>query len=286
MRIFKSHLLFKLINSYLVYSSVPSNINYLFIFGSLLAFCLVRIVTGDLLRSLLKRAYESLEWGLSSPPKPHSFTSLPAQSLFVTSLLLTKARDDVLAIAETKKSLWRDKYHGLDPRKRDEPDYVAQLAANKDKIYNSDTGEKKKVVDIMLSNKNVLEKHYANELTHFSQQNNDQGNNLEPVEAGADNSESVKMEAETPPAGVSTDLEEADSPSKEGGSTDSQEGGATHSEEGGAPDSNASQPDNVDALDSVLPSSLQESISGWDTACDRYHKAIEWCIDMLDNLPK
>ena len=37
----------------------------------------------DLLQSLLNRAYTSLEWGLSSPPKPHAFVSLPLQSRFI-----------------------------------------------------------------------------------------------------------------------------------------------------------------------------------------------------------
>jgi cytochrome c oxidase subunit 1 len=34
----------------------------------------------DLLQSLLNRAYTSLEWCLTSPPKPHPFVSLPLQS--------------------------------------------------------------------------------------------------------------------------------------------------------------------------------------------------------------
>lgn len=34
----------------------------------------------DYLQSLLNRAYSSLEWCLNSPPKPHSFVSLPLQS--------------------------------------------------------------------------------------------------------------------------------------------------------------------------------------------------------------
>lgn len=34
----------------------------------------------DSLRALLIRAHDSLEWGLQSPPKPHSFASLPLQS--------------------------------------------------------------------------------------------------------------------------------------------------------------------------------------------------------------
>lgn len=36
----------------------------------------------DLLQTLLSRVYNSLEWGLNSPPKPHAFVSLPIQSSF------------------------------------------------------------------------------------------------------------------------------------------------------------------------------------------------------------
>jgi len=47
MRIFKSHPILKLFNSYVIDSSQPSNISYSWNFGSLLAFCLViQIVTG------------------------------------------------------------------------------------------------------------------------------------------------------------------------------------------------------------------------------------------------
>ena len=34
----------------------------------------------DLLQTHLTRAFNSLEWGLNSPPKPHAFVSLPLQS--------------------------------------------------------------------------------------------------------------------------------------------------------------------------------------------------------------
>jgi cytochrome c oxidase subunit 1 len=34
----------------------------------------------DSLRALLNRSYPSLEWSVSSPPKPHAFVSLPLQS--------------------------------------------------------------------------------------------------------------------------------------------------------------------------------------------------------------
>jgi ubiquinol-cytochrome c reductase cytochrome b subunit len=47
MRIFKSHPLLKLVNSYVIDSPQPSNLSYLWNFGSLLAFCLaIQIVTG------------------------------------------------------------------------------------------------------------------------------------------------------------------------------------------------------------------------------------------------
>lgn len=47
MRLFKSHPLLKLVNSYIIDSPQPSNLSYLWNFGSLLAFCLViQIITG------------------------------------------------------------------------------------------------------------------------------------------------------------------------------------------------------------------------------------------------
>ena len=47
MRILKSHPLLRLVNSYIIDSSQPSNISYLWNFGSLLAFCLaIQIITG------------------------------------------------------------------------------------------------------------------------------------------------------------------------------------------------------------------------------------------------
>jgi ubiquinol-cytochrome c reductase cytochrome b subunit len=47
MRILKSHPLLKMVNSYVIDSPQPSNISYLWNFGSLLAFCLIiQIVTG------------------------------------------------------------------------------------------------------------------------------------------------------------------------------------------------------------------------------------------------
>jgi len=47
MRILKSHPILKMVNSYIIDSPQPSNISYLWNFGSLLAFCLIiQIVSG------------------------------------------------------------------------------------------------------------------------------------------------------------------------------------------------------------------------------------------------
>jgi cytochrome c oxidase subunit 1 len=40
----------------------------------------------DALRILLIRSYNSLEWCLNSPPKPHPFVSLPLQSIFLSKV--------------------------------------------------------------------------------------------------------------------------------------------------------------------------------------------------------
>jgi len=49
----------------------------------------------DSLQALLNRSYPSLEWALSSPPKPHAFTSLPLQSFGVSLALLLPSRKKI-----------------------------------------------------------------------------------------------------------------------------------------------------------------------------------------------
>ena len=44
----------------------------------------------DYLQSLLTRAYSSLEWGLSSPPKPHAFITLPKMSTLYSLFYLNE----------------------------------------------------------------------------------------------------------------------------------------------------------------------------------------------------
>ena len=52
----------------------------------------------DTLRALLERAFESLEWGLNSPPMPHAFVSLPLQSEFWA--LVSSLNDCLLYIGD------------------------------------------------------------------------------------------------------------------------------------------------------------------------------------------
>jgi hypothetical protein len=52
----------------------------------------------DSLQTLLNRSYNSLEWALNSPPKPHAFVSLPLQSVIseYTQLLIDIGYDVVV----------------------------------------------------------------------------------------------------------------------------------------------------------------------------------------------
>ncbi len=52
----------------------------------------------DLLRTLLKRIYISLEWCLNSPPKPHAFVSLPLQSTLGDSKPVQPMPDPIITM--------------------------------------------------------------------------------------------------------------------------------------------------------------------------------------------
>ena len=59
----------------------------------------------DMLRALLERSFESLEWGLNSPPKPHAFVSLPVQSLFITPSFLFKDNKNYTSPSEEQADI-------------------------------------------------------------------------------------------------------------------------------------------------------------------------------------
>lgn len=104
MWISKSHPLLNLVNSYANKSYLSSKNSYLCNFGSILVIVTVslysyivyiQLVLGKIaskyplltpqfyngiLESLLNRCYNSLEWAYTSPPKTHTFVSVPLQS--------------------------------------------------------------------------------------------------------------------------------------------------------------------------------------------------------------
>lgn len=66
MRVLKTHPILKLVNSYLIDSPQPSNLSYLWNFGSLLAVCLIiQIITGVTLgmhyTANIMEAFDSVE---------------------------------------------------------------------------------------------------------------------------------------------------------------------------------------------------------------------------------
>jgi hypothetical protein len=96
MRIFKSHPLLKIVNSYLIDSPQPSNISYWWNFGSLLALSLgIQIVTGVTLAMHVRCGNSVLSWdiyvsivplmavmssGLGIADKGNAEHSIPARS--------------------------------------------------------------------------------------------------------------------------------------------------------------------------------------------------------------
>ena len=63
----------------------------------------------DTLQTYLTRTFNSLEWGLSSPPKPHSFVSLPLQSNLFKSIT-SRIGAVVKFLWVNKDSMWKDRY--------------------------------------------------------------------------------------------------------------------------------------------------------------------------------
>ena len=50
-------------------------------------------------QTLFSRSYNSIEWGLNSPPNPHAFASLPLQSRFNIGIVLTLAISLLVSIS-------------------------------------------------------------------------------------------------------------------------------------------------------------------------------------------
>jgi len=94
MRILKSHPLLKLVNSYLIDASQPSNISYLWNFGSLLLLCLViQIITGVTLAMkfglcVATKSYKLLEHPLKGQSAGKQLIKLNLQRLEVRHMII------------------------------------------------------------------------------------------------------------------------------------------------------------------------------------------------------
>lgn len=68
----------------------------------------------DTLQALISRSYPSLEWALSSPPKPHAFVSLPLQSstpeLVTCTRMISNSSGILGNLAEGMRDLSHDPY--------------------------------------------------------------------------------------------------------------------------------------------------------------------------------
>ena len=206
----------------------------------------------DSLRSLLERAYESIEWGLNSPPKPHSFVSLPAQSFSVTPLLLllsdpndqdnqgdqqdqqdqedlveifdTPEKDDLLATALTDYlfftravSEWAENGDPSAILSRENPaGYDSELARTKQEIYGCHDQQKLDMVHMLHRGSEAVES-AINDLIGS-------GDSTEPIEPNDNSPNPLSMDAY--PSGPAQDQNassqpddmDLDSPSNDAGS--------------------------------------------------------------------
>ena len=199
----------------------------------------------DMLRGLLERAYESIEWGLISPPKPHSFTSLPAQSFSVTSLLsvpadqdnqgdqqdqpnlmdpfntiekqdkLAKAWTDSIFFDEAVKELGQGKTDKITSTKT--PDnYDSELAGVKEEIYATDPQERLELLHSLLNRKEVIDKAMRDTVARHNAANSAE------ARENSTNPDSMDLDSSGPAQGQNassqSDSRDVDSPSNDAGS--------------------------------------------------------------------
>ena len=87
----------------------------------------------DLFQTLFNRNYNSLEWSLNSPPKPHAFVSLPLQS--GPSLNIKKELDKKKQeISDLKQSLHTSEYAMANPTELNKKKEKLELALKQEDI--------------------------------------------------------------------------------------------------------------------------------------------------------
>ena len=116
----------------------------------------------DTLQAYLIRGFDSLEWGLDSPPKPHAFTSLPLQSLFPLETVaetleqtLESIGTSMIAINETleklEDKLWDKAFDLAELSKNPGEDATlneARELINKENFEDIDASETQKYADL------------------------------------------------------------------------------------------------------------------------------------------
>ena len=58
------------------------------------------------LQTLLNRSYNSLEWALNSPPKPHAFVKVTLQSFFKSPFTMYSKGKSINELADDKEAEW------------------------------------------------------------------------------------------------------------------------------------------------------------------------------------
>ena len=200
----------------------------------------------------LSYLYKSLNWMLASPPKPHSFTSLPAQSLSVTPLFLTpseKEVKDALAVALHESRLYAERRGRMTPEYINQ-DYKEGLERRKREVYRSDPDELEEATDALRVEKTMMDGKNENLNIHPNQQPDvmrdvDKQPDVQP-DVNRNTSDPDKMDVDSPSQEKGSASNETDSPSEEGGAGD------------------------------PIPEELKGVVSPSDSTRERFSKVLDW----------
>lgn len=189
---------------------------------------------------------------LASPPKPHSFTSLPAQSLSVTPLFLTpseKEVKDALAVALHESRLYAERRGRMTPEYINQ-DYKEGLERRKREVYRSDPDELEEATDALRVEKTMMDGKNENLNIHPNQQPDvmrdvDKQPDVQP-DVNRNTSDPDKMDVDSPSQEKGSASNETDSPSEEGGAGD------------------------------PIPEELKGVVSPSDSTRERFSKVLDW----------
>ena len=90
----------------------------------------------DLFQTLFNRNYNSLEWSLNSPPKPHAFVSLPLQSMPLALNITQQVNKKKQEISDLKQSLHSSEYAMANPSELNNKKEKLETALKQQDILN------------------------------------------------------------------------------------------------------------------------------------------------------